>query len=52
VAIEVFEGDDTGSGTAVWAAVFLDRFDIDSGMFAWAVARLLDFARSREAQTI
>jgi hypothetical protein len=52
VTIEVFEGDDTGSGTAVWAAVFLDRFDIDSGMFAWAVARLLDFARSREAQTI
>lgn len=52
VTIEVFEGDDTGSGTAVWAAVFLDRADVETGSFAGAMANLLAFARSREAQTI
>jgi hypothetical protein len=52
VAIEVFDGDDTGSGTAVWAAVFVDRADVETGSFAGAMASLLEFARSRDAQTI
>ena len=52
VTIEVFDGDATGSGTAVWATVFLDRADVETGAFAGVVANLLGFARSCDAQTI
>lgn len=52
INIEVCEGDDVEPGTAVWPAIFLDRADVETGSFAGALANLLAFARSREAQTI